>query len=157
MLTGTGLSTAAPEGSHTKMPSSARPVERDVTARAHMRVFTVDRLNWSTSKPCYHGSRLTPVCWLCAQYYSALEGNPRHYLMARAIQFWTPGIPMVYYVGLLAGRNDHKVIHRAQSWLTSILQMLITAHHTSAVAPLGTWLSRMGQGKHVTFSTHHGP
>ena len=44
-----------------------------------------------------------------AQYYSALEGNPRHYLMARAIQFWTPGIPMVYYVGLLAGRNDHKV------------------------------------------------
>ena len=43
------------------------------------------------------------------QYYSALEGNPRHYLMARAIQFWTPGIPMVYYVGLLAGRNDHKV------------------------------------------------
>jgi sucrose phosphorylase len=44
-------------------------------------------------------------------YYSALEGNPRHYLMARAIQFWTPGIPMVYYVGLLAGRNDHKVRH----------------------------------------------
>ena len=47
------------------------------------------------------------------QYYSALEGNPRHYLMARAIQFWTPGIPMVYYVGLLAGRNDHKVCRSA--------------------------------------------
>jgi hypothetical protein len=28
--------------------------------------------------------------------------------MARAIQFFTPGLPMVYYVGLLAGRNDHE-------------------------------------------------
>lgn len=43
-------------------------------------------------------------------YYSALHGNPRHYLMARAIQFFTPGLPMVYYVGLLAGRNDHEVL-----------------------------------------------
>ncbi|CAL8469192.1 g8733 [Coccomyxa elongata] len=41
-------------------------------------------------------------------YFSALHGNPRHYLMARAIQFFTPGLPMVYYVGLLAGRNDHE-------------------------------------------------
>lgn len=46
---------------------------------------------------------------VCVQYYSALQGNARHYLLARAIQFWTPGIPMVYYVGLLAGRNDLKV------------------------------------------------
>lgn len=44
-------------------------------------------------------------------YYSALHGNPRHYLLARAIQFFTPGLPMVYYVGLLAGRNDHEVSH----------------------------------------------
>lgn len=42
-------------------------------------------------------------------YFSALHGNPRHYLLARAIQFFTPGLPMVYYVGLLAGRNDHEV------------------------------------------------
>lgn len=28
------------------------------------------------------------------------------YLLARAIQIFTPGIPMVYYVGLLAGTND---------------------------------------------------
>jgi len=62
------------------------------------------------------------VCRRAWQYYSALEGNPRHYLMARAIQFWTPGIPMVYYVGLLAGRNDHKVNHRAQSWPTRVQQ-----------------------------------
>jgi hypothetical protein len=27
-------------------------------------------------------------------------------LAARAIQFFAPGIPQVYYVGLLAGEND---------------------------------------------------
>ncbi|MCG6909813.1 MAG: sucrose phosphorylase [Deltaproteobacteria bacterium] len=39
-------------------------------------------------------------------YYSALECNDNAYLAARAIQFFTPGIPQVYYVGLLAGEND---------------------------------------------------
>ena len=42
-------------------------------------------------------------------YFSALGGNARHYLLARAIQFFTPGIPMVYYVGLFAGLNDYDV------------------------------------------------
>jgi sucrose phosphorylase len=28
------------------------------------------------------------------------------YLAARALQFFVPGIPQVYYVGLLAGKND---------------------------------------------------
>lgn len=39
-------------------------------------------------------------------YYSALGNNDDAYLLARAIQFFTPGIPQVYYVGLLAGEND---------------------------------------------------
>ncbi len=39
-------------------------------------------------------------------YYSALDCNDDAYLAARAIQFFTPGIPQVYYVGLLAGKND---------------------------------------------------
>lgn len=43
-------------------------------------------------------------------YYSALGGNARHYLLARAIQFFTPGIPMVYYVGLFAGLNDYDAV-----------------------------------------------
>ncbi len=29
------------------------------------------------------------------------------YLAARALQFFVPGIPQVYYVGLLAGENDN--------------------------------------------------
>jgi sucrose phosphorylase len=39
-------------------------------------------------------------------YYSALKSNDDSYIASRAIQFFAPGIPQVYYVGLLAGEND---------------------------------------------------
>ena len=39
-------------------------------------------------------------------FYDALARVDGDYLLARAIQFFTPGIPQVYYVGLLAGHND---------------------------------------------------
>jgi sucrose phosphorylase len=39
-------------------------------------------------------------------YYSLLGCDNHAYLAARAIQFFVPGIPQVYYVGLLAGEND---------------------------------------------------
>lgn len=39
-------------------------------------------------------------------YFSALNSDDDAYIAARAIQFFTPGIPQVYYVGLLAGEND---------------------------------------------------
>lgn len=41
-------------------------------------------------------------------YYSMLNGDDDAYLAARAIQFFTPGVPQVYYVGLLAGENDYE-------------------------------------------------
>lgn len=43
-------------------------------------------------------------------YYSALGDNDDAYLLARAIQFFAPGIPQVYYVGLLAGPNDLELL-----------------------------------------------
>ncbi|PKN99657.1 MAG: sucrose phosphorylase [Chloroflexi bacterium HGW-Chloroflexi-4] len=43
-------------------------------------------------------------------YYSLLGCDDTAYLIARAIQFFTPGIPQVYYVGLLAGRNDEEAV-----------------------------------------------
>lgn len=46
------------------------------------------------------------VYQLNCTYYSALGNDDAAYLLARAIQFFTPGIPQVYYVGLLAGEND---------------------------------------------------
>jgi sucrose phosphorylase len=39
-------------------------------------------------------------------YYSLLGCDDHAYLAARALQFFVPGIPQVYYVGLLAGEND---------------------------------------------------
>ncbi len=43
-------------------------------------------------------------------YYSALGDQDRSYLLARAIQFFAPGVPQVYYVGLLAGENDIELL-----------------------------------------------
>ncbi|MBN1812660.1 MAG: sucrose phosphorylase [Anaerolineae bacterium] len=43
-------------------------------------------------------------------YYSALGCDDDAYLAARAIQFFAPGVPLVYYVGLLAGENDHESV-----------------------------------------------
>jgi sucrose phosphorylase len=39
-------------------------------------------------------------------FYDALGKDDAKYLLARAIQFFVPGVPQVYYVGLFAGRND---------------------------------------------------
>jgi sucrose phosphorylase len=39
-------------------------------------------------------------------YYDALGCDDRALLIARLVQLFLPGIPQVYYVGLLAGRND---------------------------------------------------
>ncbi|WDP92565.1 MAG: sucrose phosphorylase [Desulfobacter sp.] len=47
-------------------------------------------------------------------YYSALGCNDDAYITARAIQFFTPGIPQVYYVGLLAGENDIELVERTR-------------------------------------------
>jgi sucrose phosphorylase len=46
-------------------------------------------------------------------FYDALGRDDRAYLLARAIQFFMPGIPQVYYVGLLAGQNDMELLARS--------------------------------------------
>ena len=39
-------------------------------------------------------------------FFDALARDERRYLLARALQLFVPGIPQVYYTGLLAGVND---------------------------------------------------
>lgn len=48
---------------------------------------------------------------LTCTFYDALMQNDDAYIAARAIQFFTPGIPQVYYVGLLAGCNDEELMN----------------------------------------------
>jgi sucrose phosphorylase len=47
-------------------------------------------------------------------YYDALGRNDLDYLIARAIQFFAPGIPQIYYVGLLAGTNDISLLEKTK-------------------------------------------
>jgi sucrose phosphorylase len=41
-----------------------------------------------------------------ATYYSALGRDDDAYLLCRAVQLFVPGLPQIYYVGLLAGADD---------------------------------------------------
>ncbi|WDD98581.1 sucrose phosphorylase [Thalassomonas actiniarum] len=43
-------------------------------------------------------------------YYDALAKDDLNYLIARAIQFFSPGVPQVYYGGLLALENDMQLL-----------------------------------------------
>jgi sucrose phosphorylase len=45
-------------------------------------------------------------------FYDALGRRDGEYLIARAIQCFIPGIPQLYYVGLLAGSNDVDLLRR---------------------------------------------
>ena len=47
-------------------------------------------------------------------YYSALGNDDDAYLLARAVQFFAPGIPQVYYMGLLAGKNDIELLEETK-------------------------------------------
>ena len=46
-------------------------------------------------------------------FYDALGRDDSRYLLARALQLFTPGVPQVYYVGLLAGSNDMELLARS--------------------------------------------
>lgn len=71
-----------------------------------------------------------------ATYYSALEENENAYLTARAIQFFCPGTPQVYYVGLLAGKNDEER-YAASKLLTDVNRHSYTETEISEAAERG--------------------
>ncbi len=50
-----------------------------------------------------------------ATYYSALGEDDAKLLLARAIQVFMPGKPQVWYLDLLAGKNDYDAVNKAGS------------------------------------------
>lgn len=66
----------------------------------------------SNTKKIYSGATYQnlDIYQMNCTYYSALECNDDSYIAARTIQFFSPGIPQVYYVGLLAGENDIELV-----------------------------------------------
>lgn len=59
-----------------------------------------------------HAASNLDVYQVNSTYYEALGRNDRDYLISRAIQFFSPGTPQVYYVGLLAGENDVDLVQK---------------------------------------------
>ena len=47
-----------------------------------------------------------------ATYFSALGESEQKLLMARAIQLFMPGKPQIWYLDLLAGKNDYEAVQR---------------------------------------------
>lgn len=60
-------------------------------------------------------------------FYDALGGDDDAYLLARMIQVFMPGIPQIYYVGLLAGHNDVALLQR-----THVGRDINRHHYTAA-------------------------
>ena len=73
--------------------------------------IVIDKLskNAPYAKLNYYKSDNKNIHKIDCTYYSALACIDDAYIAARAIQFFTPGIPQVYYVGLLAGKNDFEL------------------------------------------------
>lgn len=57
-----------------------------------------------------HAEGGVDVHQLNTTYYSALDCDDDRYVLARAIQLFAPGIPQIYYAGLLAGENDLEAV-----------------------------------------------
>jgi sucrose phosphorylase len=73
--------------------------------------FLIDEVSTRSADPIMRRSAVSvhsvgAIYQLTCTFYEALLRNDDAYIAARAIQFFTPGIPQVYYVGLLAGCND---------------------------------------------------
>lgn len=81
--------------------------------------FTVDELykRGSNVKKKYSSSEYQnlDIYQINCTYYSAVGENDDAYLLARAVQFFAPGTPQIYYVGMLAGRNDLELVERTRN------------------------------------------
>jgi sucrose phosphorylase len=59
------------------------------------------------------GHSVGAIYQLTCTFYDALKQSDDAYIAARAIQLFAPGIPQVYYVGLLAGSNDTELVEQS--------------------------------------------
>ena len=59
-------------------------------------------------------------------FYSALGDDDQKYFMARLLQVFAPGIPQVYYVGMLAGKNDLELLEKTKKDAT-LIDIIIVA------------------------------
>ena len=73
-------------------------------------------------------------------YYSALDCDDDRYVAARAIQLFARGVPQIYYVGLLAGENDHAAVAESGEGRA------INRHDYSTGRSTAAWSDRWSSG-----------
>jgi len=96
-------------------PSDLRPGEPGLLAadKIDALVETIHRNSGGTSRLATgEAASNLDLYQVNCTFYDALARDDRRYVLARLIQLFVPGIPQVYYVGLLAGSNDMELLAR---------------------------------------------
>jgi len=83
-------------------------------AQIHALVETIHlRSNGESKKATGAAANNLDLYQVNCTYYDALGRDDTLYLIARAIQFFVPGVPQVYYMGLLGTTNDMDLLARS--------------------------------------------
>lgn len=88
-------------------------------------VLTDDELEYTTNELYKVGANVSrkyssaeyhnlDIYQINTTYYSALGNDDKKYFLARLLQVFAPGIPQIYYVGLLTGKNDLKLLEETK-------------------------------------------
>ena len=85
------------------------PDEVDYTSQELYKVGANVKKKYSSAE--YHN---LDIYQINTTFYSALGDNDKKYFIARLLQVFAPGIPQVYYVGMLAGKNDIKLLEETK-------------------------------------------
>ena len=85
------------------------PEEIDYTSQELYKVGANVKKKYSSAE--YHN---LDIYQINTTFYSALGDDDQKYFMARLLQVFAPGIPQVYYVGMLAGKNDIKLLEETK-------------------------------------------
>ena len=86
-------------------PSPAPGLLPDTDIGARIETFH-ERSGGSSRLASVSGAANVDASQINCTFYDAVGRRDAEYLIARAIQCFVPGVPQIYYVGLLAGGND---------------------------------------------------
>lgn len=87
------------------------PDVEDLLPRWHIESL-IENIQERSADPIMRGTKgnlrsVGAIYQLTCTFYDAVHRDDDMYIAARAIQLFAPGIPQIYYVGLLAGVNDN--------------------------------------------------
>ena len=106
---GIGVIDVGADGSDRSRPGLLTPEQIDrLVATIH------DNSRGSSSRATGASASNLDLYQINCTFYDALARDDARYLLARALQFWAPGLPQIYYVGLLAGSNDVELLARSR-------------------------------------------